>query len=166
MTRGNPISMVAASAAGGPRMVLVLLVALGSGGCGHRGPVVAHVDGTVVLDGKPVEGATVSFTPAGADGLPAFGKTDAGGRFHLTSTRGGRQDAGAVVGSYAVAVSKSEYDLQGKPPPANDDYSAVPVRHHVPPAYGTAATSGLRADVKPGSNSVRFELTSSADKGS
>lgn len=158
------------SAPTGPRTTLLTMLLLAmlpsTAGCGRRGPAVAYVEGVVLLDGTPVAGATVSFAPSGPEGLPAFGRTDSGGRFRLTSTRGGRQDAGAVIGAYTVAVSKSEYDLQGKPPPANDDYSAVPIRHVVPPAYGAAGTSGLRAEVVPGRNSLRFELRSSAGRGS
>lgn len=129
-------------------------------GCGPRGPVVAFVEGEVVLDGKAVEGATVSFSPTDASGLPALGKTDASGRFNLTSTRGGTPNGGAVVGRYAVSVSKIGYDLGGKQPPADGDYSGVPVRHFVPAAYGEASSSGLSAEVARGRNSFRFELSS------
>ena len=48
-------------------------------GCGQRGPVVEMVEGVVLLDGQPVEGATVLFSPdagGAADGLPAVGRTD------------------------------------------------------------------------------------------
>lgn len=129
-------------------------------GCGPRGPVVAFVEGTVVLDGKPVDGATVTFSPTDGNGLPAIGKTDATGRFNLTSTRGGTPNGGAVVGRYAVSVSKVGYDLGGKPAPADGDYSGVPVRHLVPTAYGEASSSGLSADVARGRNAFRFELSS------
>lgn len=137
-----------------------LLLGGGLAGCGPRGPVVAFVEGEVILDGQPVDGATVSFAPTDGAGLPAIGKTDGTGRFNLTSTRGGTPNAGAVVGRYAVTVSKIGYDLGGKPPPADGDYSGVPVRHFVPATYGEAASSGLSADVARGRNTFRFELSS------
>jgi hypothetical protein len=141
-----------------PLLLAIVAVVVG---CGRQGPVVQFVEGIVLLDGAPVAGANVAFSPTGAEGLPAVGRTNESGIFHLTSTRGGRPEKGAAVGAYAVTITKAEYDLGGKPPPADGDYSNVPVRHVVPEAYGSAATSGLTATVKPGGGNVdtfRFEL--------
>jgi hypothetical protein len=77
-------------------------------GCGRRsGPPVQIVQGKVSLDGRPIAGATVGFSPdAGSGGLAAYGVTGADGVFTLTSVRGGEIGKGAVVGDYAVSIRK------------------------------------------------------------
>jgi hypothetical protein len=152
-------------------LALGLLV---SAGCGRSGPVVAFVEGTVLLDGQPVAEATVGFSPI-AGGLPAVGMTDGDGRFHLSSTGGGRPEAGAVPGEYAVVVSKQVVEHSGAPPTPEQESSVPPsswpdrgsarpptqtVRDLVPAAYGHAESSGLRAVVKPGRNTLQFDLRS------
>jgi len=56
-------------------------------GCGGSTSTVATVPvtGTVTLDGKPVEGAAVSFAPKTKGCRAAFGRTDASGKFKLTT---------------------------------------------------------------------------------
>ena len=60
------------------------------------------VSGTVTLDGKPVEGATVTFHLIGDDkeGRPATGQTDKAGAFRLKT---GNED-GARPGEYKVVA--------------------------------------------------------------
>lgn len=149
---------------GSLKSLVVCIVACGLGaGCGRKGPVVEFVEGVVILDGQAVEGASVGFSPLDAAGLAGNGRTDAAGKFRLTSTRGGKAEGGVPIGRYAVMVSKVEYDLGGKPPPEDGDYSNIPVKTVVPEDYGVAATSGLEVDVPPGGGSVdrfRFELSS------
>lgn len=84
--------------------MLTTLLALAACGCGGRNGPVA-VQGVVLLDGKPVAGATVSFLPAGATGLPATGLTDGQGVFRLTTS--GKGD-GALPGDYRAVVTRFE----------------------------------------------------------
>ena len=84
------------------------------------------VEGFVVLDGKPVEGATVFFSPVasageGAAGLPAAGRTGFDGGFRLNAGGGAKPGAGTAVGDYIVTVIKQESDAL--PPP---DLNAPP----------------------------------------
>jgi hypothetical protein len=144
---------------------------------------VQFVEGVVTLDGAPVEGATVGFVPSGA-GLGAFGRTQADGRFVLTSSRGGVPGAGAMAADYIVTVQK----VEGDAPPADaagsaaaaagtaEDYekwrresasktaaAAAAVKYIVPQAYSDPKTSGLKVTVKQGRNTgegFRFELKS------
>lgn len=125
------------------------------------------VEGVVVLDGKPVEGATVFFSPAastieGTAGLPAAGRTAADGSFRLNAGGGATPGAGTKVGDYIVTVIKQESDPL--PPPDLNAPPVVPkeiqVRDLLPTIYKLAATSPLRATVKPGNNNYRFELDS------
>ncbi len=146
-----------------------LLVALACG-CGPQGPRVELVTGVVLLDGKPVEGATVFFSPAattggGVAGLPAAGRTGPDGGFRLNAGGGARPEAGTAVGEYVVTVIKQEsdplpapdLDAPPRPPPAN-----IEVRDLLPTIYKLGTTSPLRATVKPGTNSFRFDLDSKA----
>ncbi len=79
-------------------------------GCGSDHPATAPVSGVVTYKGAPVEGASVTFGRNLRDiaqGEIAIGKTDAGGRFHLTTHFGSEASAkGAVPGDYEVVVSK------------------------------------------------------------
>jgi hypothetical protein len=128
------------------------------------------VEGAVLLDGKPVEGATVFFSPTATTGgkvagLPAAGRTGPDGGFRLNAGGGAKPEAGTAVGEYVVTVIKQEsdslsapnLDAPPRPPPANID-----VRDLLPTVYKLGSTSPLRATVKPGTNSFRFELDSKA----
>lgn len=148
------------------RCLTIAAVAAWALGCGQAGPPVQFVEGRILLDGKPVSGATVGFGPvtAGA-GLPAAGTTDAEGVFHLTAAGGGKPDGGTLPGDYAVTVLKVEQPA-GKPLPTPDDPdygkpvnasqpspAGGPPRYVVPEPYSRPETSGLRATVRPGTNS-------------
>ena len=144
---------------------LVVVVA----GCGPRGPAVEMVEGVVLLDGQPVEGATIFFSPAPTDakaegGLPAAGRTGADGGFRLNAIGGARSGAGTKVGEYVVTVVKQESDAPPAPdpnvPPAPP--GLINVRDLLPTIYKVGATSPLRATVIKGRNTFRFELDSKA----
>ena len=156
-------------------MLLVgLTVLLGAAaGCdGRRTPV--PVSGTVTLDGKPVEGATVSFHLLGDDkeGRPATGQTDKTGTFRLTT---GNED-GARPGEYKVVVTKNVLagpklkmpDFPDTPEGRNqrdrflwkhfgDDQ--LPYRNVLPDRYGDLKATPLTCKV-PGNSPVHFPLTS------
>ncbi|MCL2743909.1 MAG: Ig-like domain-containing protein [Planctomycetaceae bacterium] len=68
---------------------LLFIVIFLFAGCAQRGPVVQFVEGTVTFDGAAVAEAEVCFTPKGAEGIPAVGKTDANGLYRLTSAKAG-----------------------------------------------------------------------------
>jgi len=143
-------------------LMLVIVVGLGLVvGCSRsRGPVVQFVEGKVVLDGEALEGATVGLSPVkGSTGLPAYARTDGQGVFRVTSTRGGRRDAGAAAGDYVVTVSKVvadegdvavDEDGSGKKPARRP--SSKPPRNVVPEVYAEVDTSPLRAIIKSGAN--------------
>jgi len=151
-----------ASAVSCASIVIVLLVA-SAAGCGKKGPAVEFVEGIVLIDGQPLAEANVGFSPQSPQGLAGVGKTDARGIFRLTATRGGRATAGVPIGEYTVTVSKIEFDLKGQPPPADGDYSNIPVKSLVPEAYSLNGFSPLEATVTPGGGGTdvyHFELDS------
>ena len=80
-----------------------LLVVFSVNGCGgSKYPPTFKTTGTVTLDGKPIEGATVSFYPDGTN-KPANGETDASGQYQMSSFN---KNDGATVGSFRVTVQK------------------------------------------------------------
>jgi hypothetical protein len=138
-------------------------------GCGPRGPAVEMVEGVVLLDGRPVEGATVFFSPASetgdeALGLPAAGRTGRDGGFRLNAGRGAKPGAGTKAGEYIVTVVKQESDPVPPPDLAKPPVSPpeITVRDLLPARYKLGATTPLRATVKHGKNVYRFELGSGA----
>ena len=145
-------------------------------GCGRNaGPMVQFVEGRVILDGQPLEGATVGLSPVkGSIGLPAYARTDGQGVFRVTSTRGGRRDAGAAAGDYVVTVSKvvaDEVDVAVEEDGAAKKQARRPSskqpRDVVPEVYAEIDTSPLRATIKSGANTgpaFVFDLKSPVPK--
>ncbi len=156
-----------------------LLVATGCPGGNTSNLNTVKVSGTVTLDGAPLPGATVTFSPKSDGVRAAFGTTDENGRFTLTTLNPGD---GAVPGSYAVTVSKPVAAAASAPSQdpramggaispeeaakimakAQGGAAGTAASANVVPAkYASAATSGLTAEVKSGAdNTFPFELTS------
>ena len=68
-------------------------------------PRTYRVTGTVIMQGKPVEGAVITFVPTATDGDAASAITDADGKYELTTWQAGD---GARPGEYRVKVNKQE----------------------------------------------------------
>jgi hypothetical protein len=86
-------------------LVLVPLLVAGCGGDPYK---VAPVSGKIMLNGKPLAKASVTFSPVAVGGNiepgpSSTGKTDAEGRFTLTLI--GKDGSGAVVGKHKVRVA-------------------------------------------------------------
>ncbi|PQO34489.1 carboxypeptidase regulatory-like domain-containing protein [Bremerella cremea] len=114
-----------------------------------------NVIGTVALNGKPVAGATVMFNSESLN-LTAYGKTDADGKFQLTTYEPGD---GAPIGHYRVVIKKVEQSVTGESdhpalPPTTQSSSKLPLQ------YANWKTSGLTAMVVEGQdNAFRFNLS-------
>lgn len=124
-----------------------------------RGPQMAPVTGVVLLDGKPVEGASVLFTPD-AGGRPADGVTDKEGKFSLQTYEPGD---GAPVGHYKVAiVGMRMTGIQATADGLSGEVDASKVREvwFVPKRYSTPDSSGIEVEVKRGLTPLKFELAS------
>lgn len=130
---------------------MVVLWAAMASGCG--GARTAPVSGTVNLDGKPLAGATVSFTPlagdAGGVGGSA-GKTDEQGRYTLRTIVEDRP--GAAVGKHRVVINLYKEN------PNNPDQAG---KELVPARYSNNAKSELSCEVPSGgNNAANFDLKS------
>lgn len=126
---------------------LLVAVAAAVSGCGGG---TASVSGVVTLDGKPVEGASVSFAPVSGDGGGiggSYGKTDAQGRYELRTVVGDR--SGAAPGKHKVTISLS------KPDPKNPEGAE---KNLIPAKYNTK--SDLTFEVPTGgTDKADFTLT-------
>ena len=89
-------------------------------GCGESGPTLVPVSGTVTLNGKPLEGAVISFQPVDVStpgAMLAEDVTGPDGNYKaLTKGR-----SGVMPGKYKVVVSKSLIDMTKVRPEFKDD---------------------------------------------
>ena len=133
-------------------------------GCGPSGPAMAHVSGTILQKGQPLEGATVVFMPKGG-GRPSMGVTDTKGEFTLKAFEEGD---GAVIGDHVVTVSKY---AKSHIVPVKNDETGISFRseaekraYYNPPSllpdrYGNEVQTPFRATVTPdGPNDFTFEI--------
>jgi hypothetical protein len=158
-------------------------------GCGRGNyPEVATVTGVVLLDGKPLEGAEVTFAPL--EGRSSTGLTDHTGKYSLSYTKKVR---GAVLGQHTVKISKvvqdfskspTKYDaavnqaqnnllksqgiplVVGKNADANSGDGPLPLeplRIQMVPNQYVGSESVLTATVEPRGNVIDFDLSSEAE---
>ena len=141
-------------------LVLPILVA----GCGKKGSLVP-LCGTVTLDGRPLDNATVHFIAQDSGCRDALGSTDADGVFHLSTFKSGD---GAFPGKYKVVVhpvAQADADVVTVSPWARVQPGATagrrPNRQSVtlPPRYCQPDQTILAQDV-PASGDVVYELQS------
>lgn len=142
------------------------------GGACNRGaskPKTYPVTGTVSLNGQPVPGATVNFTPKeqappGQSGPQAASAvTDEQGKYQIGTFAKGD---GALPGEYLVSVTKYE---GGAPaaggsgseeeyrPPLPGEEAPVP-KNVLPPQYANPNTSGLSVKVEAKANTYDITL--------
>jgi len=122
-------------------------------GCGDSAGKLAPVEGTVTLDGEPLAGAKVEFDPDSGtvaygktEGSTSYGKTDANGHYELKYTH---NKDGALVGKHVVRISTRDMTIDA-------DGNEVLVPERLPPQYNL--NSKLTGEVKPGSNTINFDL--------
>jgi len=128
-----------------------------------KGPPLVPAEGVVTLDGKPLANANVMLQPKGETrGDKAFyGKTDAAGKFAVTSADG--KQKGAAVGNYLVVIGKlvkpDGSDFTPDPNSGPEDTGGF--KQLLPPAYSDEAKSVLTADVPDGgTKNLEFKLNS------
>jgi len=146
--------------------VLLLVIGLmATSGCTSKPsgyPDTAQVEGTITLDGAPLEGAKVTFSPA--KGRASKGTTDAAGKYVLRYT--GTID-GAMLGTHSVSVIKEVPDPRYKAPkkrPVKEGEldpgePEVPKINIIPRKY-QGRNSELTAQVKDELNVFNFDLKS------
>lgn len=104
-------------------------------------PPAAKVSGTITMDGQPLAGAKVTFTPT--DGRPVSAITDEDGTYKMGPSD---KSDGVAQGQYRVTIEKGPGD-------EGDPKASGPI---VPPKYSSA--SGLVVEVRLGANVFDFAL--------
>lgn len=132
------------------RRLIVPIAWLLLAGCGSEMKV-APVTGTVMLDGKPLVRASVTFQPK-AGGRPSFGVTDASGQYALTYSM---HEQGAEVGECSVKVT-TRIQAENTEDDSGAEGRLAPER--VPARY---AANPVVVDVKPQNNTIDISLTTS-----
>ena len=141
-------------------------------GC-NTGPSVSPITGKVTLDGAPLPGATVTFSPVkGGTGSAAVGTVDANGEYKLTDMKSTNIGSGAVAGDYKVGIVwfKPEANDTSRSSGASSDGAMTTDKAAatttsgpklaLPAPYQNPETSGLKATVKSGQNTFDFPLDS------
>jgi len=153
-----------------------LMLNLGCFGNGSGRPTTYPVTGTVKLNGKPVDGATVTFQLIEGKGN-SIGSTDKDGKFSLSMFR---PNDGAIPGQYKVSISKFDVEppktsalvpgqinsgdlpAEYSPPAASGGTAGAGTtgpKNSLPAKFANADSSGLRAMVDAkGDNSFDFDL--------
>lgn len=114
------------------------------GGAGSDQPDLGTVTGVVTMDGDPLSGVTVTFTPT--EGRPSNGVTDEAGKYELGYLR---DIKGAVIGTHSVSITTP----QEAPTPPGQKY-----KDPIPAKYNAQTT--LTEEVKAGDNTIDFKLES------
>jgi len=115
-------------------------------GCSND-PDIVPCEGTVLIDGKPLEHGFVQVVPK--EFRPATGKLGPGGKFKLTTTIEGD---GCAVGTHPVGVIGAE------------TLGANAMKWHAPQTYRDFATSGLSITVVAGGPPVEITLSWNGEK--
>lgn len=130
----------------------LMLASIGCGGAGVGRAPTAPAAGVVTLAGQPLADVTITFTPAA--GRPATGRTDATGRFTLSTFAAGD---GAVPGEHRVTLSLPAVDVPMPGTPEAAGY--VPAKRSFPERYGGLDTTDLRIEIPAaGARDLRLEL--------
>jgi len=132
-------------------------------GCAKKPPPVVPVSGTVVLEGKPVPLAQVTYYPlfAGFGGeVIAAGISDENGRYELACPLG----EGACVGRHKVTVSDAPSPDQAREQSAEGTaamrtYLRQLTNRPLGTAFATLATTPLEVEVSEGGGPYDLELT-------
>jgi hypothetical protein len=145
-------------------------------GCGGVGVDTVPVGGVVMLDGSPVEGASVTFLSDETSGTRvATGKTDASGKFTLKTIVGEQSADGAVQGTHKIMVAKTQSDGDEGVRQAGEtdqemvarmagvavNTSEVKQTYIIAKKYSMPENSGLTATIGPsGDTNITLEVTS------
>lgn len=105
-----------------------------------------------MLDGKPLDGATVFFSPDGG-GRTSAARTDADGRYELTYVG---KEMGAKIGQHTIRLTTSEEVTNPKTGRSMHTPEKVPAKYN--------EKSELKRDVAEGANTIDLDLTSAGPK--
>ena len=131
-------------------------------GCSEKlkdAPKTGKVTGIVTLDGNPIAGATVEYSPDNdkkTRGPKSTGVTDASGQYELVAPGNIK---GAVIGFHKVTVTCPPPASQlstsdGSTPKTSGEPCQIPVK------FSSVESSGLEQEVNEGANELDLSLKS------
>lgn len=126
------------------------IVLLGS--CSDSASNRATVNGTVALDGQPIESGSIDFFPVEGTRGPTAGGTIEGGRYRIESAKG------AAIGKNRVEIHGMRKTGKSVADPFGRATQIAQVVEIVPPQYHSNST--LVRDVASGENELNFDLKS------
>ncbi|PQO44558.1 carboxypeptidase regulatory-like domain-containing protein [Blastopirellula marina] len=131
--------------------ILFAALCVATAGCfGSGGANIGQVEGTLLDNGKPVDGAKVTFYPIG--GRPSSGSTDADGHFELKYSA---DTMGAMVGTHEVRINTT-------PPSSVPQPLGGAAPNKMPKSSGPAIPKQYvwpeEVEVTSGTNEVTFDL--------
>lgn len=124
------------------RRLLAVFVALLACGCGAK---TGDVQGRVSLDAQPVADGVISFQPEKETAGPSVGDRIVDGQYELK---------GVLPGTYRVEIRSwvtNDKTVNGPFGPTKERVNVIPKRY-----WGEATQ--LRAEVRPGSSAIDFEM--------
>jgi len=107
------------------------------------------VTGVIQMDGSPLAGATVTFSPVNESASVAVGTTDATGKYTL-QTLLGAANAGTTPGDYIVTISKMINEPTGRQEMSESEGKMVDImlaRELVPAQFTNKRSTNLKATV-------------------
>ncbi len=143
------------------RLLSIVLLGLPLVGCGASGgPGTVPASATVILDGEPIEGVTVTLLPEGSSvkGKGGYGVTDTSGNVTFKS---GPETDGVPAGKYRVLFQKLT-QADGSPIPPDAMAIDLETVNAVPAIYNDPDNSPILATVEEGGSGepLAFELKS------
>ena len=124
---------------------------------GCTGQSLGPVEGTLMMNGKPLANVQVEFMPE-ANGPRSTGVTNQEGKYRLATDD---QRTGAVVGRQRIVLHDLQiYDDKPPAPGESPKRDIIPVRpSRFPPRYGNPASTPLKKEVKSSPNTIDLEVT-------
>ena len=148
-------------------LLIGTLLFVGCNGPKGKGLNVEYVEGIVTLDGQPIGGVSITFSPKNEEGPEesASGYSDGNGIYKLTSMNGDHEQ-GAIAGEYIITASKIEVDDPFAGMTYDEEQAAmgrgvrVKQTHILHTVYRDRSKTPLAATVNKDKNKIDLELKS------
>jgi len=127
------------------RSLVGLLACVYFTGC-NQGPEIVPVKGQITIEGKPIQGGTITVMPNfEGKGRAAQGTINPDGTFELFTTLSGKKIPGTYVGTHPVEISAFVYKDKKK-------------IWYAPATYADAGSSKLVANIEGPTDQLKFDL--------
>ena len=106
--------------------LLVVITVVQLGGCGRSAFRTAHLEGSVTVDGQPVEQGSISFLSLEAGGGPSATAEIVGGRYRVEGVPQGK----VRVHFHAVKETGRTVTMMMSDRPEREIVSVIPAKYH------------------------------------